>query len=48
LITGLDPDGIGIRVSDFGFDLTSGGFCPLFIVQEVEYDPLDQIDFTYG
>jgi hypothetical protein len=47
LIDGLDPDGIGIRVFGFGFDLTSGGFCPLFIAQEVEYEPLDQTDFTY-
>jgi hypothetical protein len=31
-------------------DLTSlqGGFCPLFIAQEIEYEPLDQTDFTYG
>jgi hypothetical protein len=48
LIADLDLDGIGIRVSSFGFDLTLGGFCPLFIAQEVEYKLLDQIDFTYG
>jgi hypothetical protein len=48
LIVGLDPDGIGIRVSSSRSDLTLGGFFPLFIAQEVEYEPLDQTDFTYG
>jgi hypothetical protein len=48
LITSLDPDGMGIRVFGSGSDLISWGFCPLFIAQEVEYEPLDQTDFTYG
>jgi hypothetical protein len=48
LIAGLDPDGIGIRVSGSGSDLTSREFYPLFIAQEVEYEPLDQTDFMYG
>jgi hypothetical protein len=48
LIAGLDPDGIGIRVSGSRSDLTKEGFCPLFIAQEVEYEPMDQTDFTYG